>query len=666
MNLDILQIRNDKITQFNKKGIYTIEDLVNFFPSKYCDFTSPDYIMYLEPDEVQSTIATISTINLTDKVLQIGVVDDKGWNMYINFFHMDYLAKQFSEGDRVLIGGTVKQGRFKTMFNPIVFTKDIENNMKIYPIYPPIKGMSSDYLTDKIKKAIQLMDKEDFLEPELQKKYGVVSNFQALKLLHYPKTMDDVKIAKKRMLFNDLFLFNYHMKKVMVNTKSDTHVRITNLEKTRELIKTLPYRMTEGNFEDGTFGQKDVLNDIVINMMDNKRVSALIQGDVGVGKTLVAVLLMTVLAENGYQSVIVAPTNILAKQHYNEISSFAEMLGFKVGFLSSEVKKSEQNKVIKAIKSGEIMMVVGTHAVFSDNVEYKNLGLTIVDEEHRFGVKQREKLNISGVHKISMSATPIPRSLAMSMYGDMVKVETINVAPKGRQKIDTELVLPSENNKVYYKILEELNKGRQAYIVCPLKNESDSDKLTDVVDIKEEYNAATAYFSKHGYKVGIVSGSTKASEVAKNQEVLNDFREHKYDVLIATTIIEVGVNVPNATIMLIKNAERFGFAQIHQLRGRVGRGNHKSYCYLMSDTKEKFVIFAQTTDGFKIAEEDLRLRGAGSFLGTEQSGNNKYLMLILANKKLNEYIKKDIDKIFQDKSRMNRYYNLIEIDEMSS
>jgi len=662
LNLDVLQLRPDKIKQFNKKGIYTIEDLVYFLPRKYYDFTEPEYIMYLETDEMQCTIATITSIKQTDKVLQFGITDDKGWTMYVNFFHMDYLAKQFVEGDRVLVCGVIKQGAFKTMFNPVVFTKDIEANMKLKPVYSAIKGMSTEYLEDKIKMAVQLMDKEDFLEPELQKKYGVISNYKALKSLHFPESLEDVKQAKKRLLFNDLFLFNYHMKKMTSACSKSTHIEIKTLDKTKELIKSLPYKMTEGNEED-TFGQKDVLNSLAIQMMEGERVEALVQGDVGSGKTLVALLLMTILAENGYQSTIVAPTNILAKQHYKEISGYAEKLGFNVGFMSSELKKSEQNKIIKAVKNGEIRMLVGTHAVFSDNVEFENLGLTIVDEEHRFGVEQREKLNKPGVHKVSMSATPIPRSLAMSMYGEMISVETINVMPTGRQKVDTELVLPSENNKVYFKILEELNKGKQAYIVCPLKNESESDKLSDVVDVKEEFNRANSYFARHGYKVGVVTGSTKATDVAKNLEVLDDFRNHKYDVLIATTIIEVGVNVPNATVILIKNAERFGFAQIHQLRGRVGRGKDKSYCYLMSDNKDKFQIFAQTTDGFKIAEEDLRLRGSGSFLGTAQSGDNKYLMLILANQKLNNFIKQDIDKIYEDATRLDRYYNLVELSD---
>lgn len=664
MNIDLLQIRNDKISQFNKKGIYTIEDLVNFMPRKYYDFTSPDYIMYLEPDEMQATIGTIQGINLTEKYLQFDVMDDKGWHVYVTFFHMDYLARQFVEGDRVLVCGVIKQGHFKTMVNPLVFTTKIEENERIYPIYSAIKGMSSQFLEDKMKKAIQLLDKEDFLEPTLQKKYGVVTNYEAYKMLHFPKTMADIQKAKKRLLLNDLFLFNYHMKEMENEYISETNIKITTIEKTKELMKSLPFPLTTGNFNENKFGQKDVLNDLVIDMMDGKRVNALVQGDVGCGKTIVAFLLMMVLAENGYQSVLLAPTLVLAKQHFTELCSYMEKFGYKVGFLSGEMKKTEQNKVIKDVKNGEIDMLVGTHAVLNDSIEYKNLGIAIIDEEHKFGVLQRNKLSFPGIHKVSMSATPIPRSLAMATMGSLTKIETINVLPAGRKKTITKVVLPSEKNKVYYKILEELENGRQAYIVCPFKTESDNEKFNDVADVETEYKEACRYFEKHGFKVGMATGATKKKDVEKNMQALNDFKDHKYDVIVCTTIIEVGINVPNSNILAILSADHFSYSSIHQLKGRCRRSSNQSYCYILTDNKEKFKIFEQTDDGFKIAEEDLKLRGAGSFLGTEQSGENKYLMLIMANPKLNEYIKKDIDEIFNSEDRKKRYYNLIDIEEV--
>ena len=328
------------------------------------------------------------------------------------------------------------------------------------------------------------------------------------------------------------------------------------------------------------------------------------------------------------------------------------------------MKKTEQNKVIKAVKNGEIDMLVGTHAVLNDNVKYKNLGIAIIDEEHKFGVKQRNVLDFSNVHRVSMSATPIPRSLAMATMGSLTKIETINVLPAGRKKTITKVVLPSEKNKVYYKILEELEKGRQAYIVCPFKTESDNEKFNDVSDVETEYKEACRYFEKHGFKVGMATGATKKKDVEKNMQALNDFKDHKYDVIVATTVIETGFSVKNASSILITSADRFSFSSLHQLKGRCKRSSYQPYCFLLTDNKEKFKIFEQTDDGFKIAEEDLKLRGAGSFLGTEQSGENKYLMLIMSNPKLNEYIKKDIDEIFKSEDRKKRYYNLIDIEEV--
>lgn len=412
-------------------------------PRKYYDFTSPDYIMYLEPDEMQATIGTIQGINLTEKYLQFDVMDDKGWHVYVTFFHMDYLARQFVEGDRVLVCGVIKQGHFKTMVNPLVFTTKIEENERIYPIYSAIKGMSSQFLEDKMKKAIQLLDKEDFLEPTLQKKYGVVTNYEAYKMLHFPKTMADIQKAKKRLLLNDLFLFNYHMKEMENEYISETNIKITTIEKTKELMKSLPFPLTTGNFNENKFGQKDVLNDLVIDMMDGKRVNALVQGDVGCGKTIVAFLLMMVLAENGYQSVLLAPTLVLAKQHFTELCSYMEKFGYKVGFLSGEMKKTEQNKVIKDVKNGEIDMLVGTHAVLNDSIEYKNLGIAIIDEEHKFGVLQRNKLSFPGIHKVSMSATPIPRSLAMATMGSLTKL---------KQSMCYQQVERKQLQKLYYQV----------------------------------------------------------------------------------------------------------------------------------------------------------------------------------------------------------------------
>lgn len=654
MNLDVLGLRKDKVNQFNKKGIFTVEDLVSFLPRKYYDFTHTKSVKELLDGDYQAVVGTVEKLDTKKGMVSVTLKDDFNWKMYITFFHQDYVAKTIKVGQRYLACGNVKyrgDAGFRTMTNPVMFTTDIKSNLKVYPVYSSISGMSDKFLNEKINSALTLIDKDDYLENVLLSKYDLIPQYKATRLLHQPKTMEDLQVASKRKLFDELFLFNFKLKQNNQDVDKETHIEINSLAKAKELMDNLPFELTEG--------QRLCLRNLAIKMKSKKKINALVQGDVGCGKTLVAILLMVSVSENGYQSCIVAPTNILAKQHYQEIKERVEPLGFKVGFLSSELKKREQNAILKQIKNGELDMLVGTHSLMSDKVEFNNLGLSIIDEEHRFGVEQREMLNKEGVHKVSMSATPIPRSLALSMYGDNIDVETITSLPKGRQDIITDIIPIDKSNQAYEKILEELKIGRQAYIVCPLITKSESEKLEGVANIEEEYEKATKFFEKQGYKVGVATGNLKDEEI---NEVLNGFRNKEYDVLIATTIIEVGVNVPNATVIAIKNAERFGFAQLHQLRGRVGRGNFKSYCYLITDSGEKFNIFKKTRDGFKIAEEDLILRGAGSFLGTQQSGDNKFLMLMLAHPKLNESIKKDVDEIFNDDKRFRRYKLVRDID----
>ena len=393
MDLTALQIQKNKISQFNKKGIFTVEDLVNFLPRKYYDFYNTVNINYAENGEMNCFILDIDRINKTPKVLQFFCSDSQGTKVTVLFFHMDYLANQFVIGDKVLVCGIYKQDLHvaanRNIINPVIFTKEIEKYKGIHPVYSIIKGMSQNFLEENMMKAIQLMDRDDFLEPELQAKYQLIPNSKAYKKLHFPDNLNEVTDAKKRMLFNDLFLFNYHMKKMLTVTNEDTHVVIEKLDTTKYLMSTLPYPLTCSNGDPEISGQKDVLNNMTIKMMQGKRLNALLQGDVGCGKTLVALLLMTIVSENGYQSCIVAPTNILAKQHYAEIKEKAEPLGFKVGFLSSELTVKEQKEVIEGINNGTYNMVIGTHSLMGDKVNYYNLGLSIVDEEHRFCVEQR-------------------------------------------------------------------------------------------------------------------------------------------------------------------------------------------------------------------------------------------------------------------------------------
>lgn len=654
MDLTLLNIRKDKITQFNKKGIYSIEDLVNFLPRKYYDFSNPKDVDSLIVGEVEAFVGIVTNITFNNSILRVSLRDNYNKILVVTFFHCDYLLNTIKKGSTYLVCGNVKKFNVqKNITNPILFTTNINSNLKIYPKYSEIKGMSDKFLLDKMNIALSISTQSDYLEPSLLSKYRLLPLYKAINKIHNPSSLSDINQAQRRLLFDDLFKFNFKLKECQRNSNNITSIKISNFEKTKKLMNSLPFELTDG--------QRNVLRNITRKMMNGKKVNALVQGDVGSGKTIVAILLMSTLCDNGYQSCLIAPTNILAKQHYNELKERVEPLGIKISFLSSETKVRERKKILKELENGNIDMIVGTHSLFSSNVKFKNLGLVIVDEEHRFGVEQRETLNLNEVHSISMSATPIPRSLALTIYGDDIDVETISVLPKGRKEIKTSIINLDNQGTVYEKILEELKKGHQAYIVCPFVEKSNSESFEDISNVNDEYKKATDFFSKYDYKVGIINGKMKDTDIS---DELEKFKNKEYDVLVSTTIIEVGVNIPNATVIVIKNAERFGFAQLHQLRGRVGRGNSEAYCYLVTNNNRKFDIFTKTKDGFKIAKEDLLMRGAGSFLGTQQSGTNKYLSLILSNQRLNEYIKKDIKDIFENKDRYDKYSFLLKDDNL--
>lgn len=648
VSLNLLELRKDKLNQLNKKGIYSVQDLVDFIPRKYYDFTIGKEINKCEDEEYTSVVGEIVDITNKNKIISIKIKDSVGSKMNISFFHQEYIEKQYKVGDKIIVCGKIRilpeYRNLRTMTNPLIISKDIEENKKILPIYSAINGMSQSFLEKTILAALNVMDKDDYLENILLSKYDLITKSKASLKFHRPTTLKDVSLAEKRLLFDDLFYFNYKLLKQSSTVNTESEIEIRNLDKCASLMKSLPFELTEG--------QRLVLRNLTKKMKSKQRLNALVQGDVGVGKTLVAVLLMLAVTENGYQSCLVAPTTILAKQHYMELKSLVEPLGIRVGYLSSELKKKEIKAILKDINEGNLDMVVGTHSLFGKDVSFKNLGICIIDEEHRFGVEQRDKMKLDNVHRVSMSATPIPRSLALSMYGDEIDVETIKTKPIGRKEIETKIVDTKEKKEVYNFLLSELKKGKQGYIVCPLINKSSSEKLENVISVEEEFKKADDFFTKKGYKVGVVNGKMKEDEIS---EMLQKFKDKEFDILVSTTIIEVGVNVPNATVMCINNAERFGFSQLHQLRGRVGRGSDKSYCYLVTSNNDKFNIFTKTTDGFEIAKQDLMLRGAGDFIGTSQSGDNKYLMLMLGNPELNKSIKDDVVSIFKDSKRLNKY-----------
>ncbi|MBQ7643567.1 MAG: DEAD/DEAH box helicase, partial [Spirochaetales bacterium] len=442
--------------------------------------------------------------------------------------------------------------------------------------------------------------------------------------LHAPKTMEEIELGRARILLNDLLYFAIHneLNKKEISAGSQFNIKSRHL--VNKIIQSLPYRLTPDQ------------NAAVVDMMENaeagRRIHALVCGDVGTGKTVICTLAAAGFIGSGYQAVIMAPTQVLAKQHYDSISKMLEPFGVKTVFLDSSLKKSERTAVLKEIREGSAQLIIGTNSCIGKDVIYKDLALTVVDEEHRFGVNQRAAIiekAARGVHSITMSATPIPRSLAQVVYGDNVQLYTIRTRPEGRLPVKTRIFKNELGNMKF--VLKEVRAWHQAYVVCPMIEQSDkSPELKSVDAVSQMYRET---LEPYGVRIAELTGKTPKEEA---DGIIDRFKSGEIDVLIATTVIEVGVNVPNATVMIITNAERFGLSSLHQLRGRVGRSSLQSYCVLQSeDESEKGLsrlqVMCDTNDGFQIAEADLKQRGAGDLLGTQQSGDNKYVSLIIAN-----------------------------------
>lgn len=658
MNLEVLGIPKAKINQFDKKGIKSVEGLTEFLPRKYYDFRKVTPINKLLDGDITSVVGVVLEVSESGNMIRAKIKDSSGHCMYAVWFHQKFLKKLLTIGVEYIFCGKIQinpQYRSTQMVAPYYFSKDIEEYQKIIPIYSKIKGMSDDYLLNSINTALALVNKSDYLEPKAIKDFDLVKKSVALRGIHQPKDEKDYSNAKKRLVFDDLFEFCMQLEDNSSSVNNSSNYKMEKDVVLREFLKSLPFELTDG--------QRLTLREIYTKMKTGERVNALVQGDVGSGKTIVAIILMILSSENGYQSALMTPTNVLARQHYEELLERTKDLGIKVVFLSGEMKAKEKREALKLIETGEANMIVGTHAVISKDVKYHKLALTIVDEEHRFGVAQRNQLKEKakeGVHNITMSATPIPRTLALTVYGSSIDIHTIKSLPKGRKPIKTAIV--TDDTKAYNFMYKEIKEGRQCYIVCPLIEDSEYEGLADVDSVETTYKKVSKYFKDYPeIKISMITGKMKQAEV---QEEIGKFSKNEYQIIISTTIIEVGVNVPNSTVIAIKNAERFGLSQLHQLRGRVGRGNHQSYCVLISEKSDnlKLEAMCETTDGFKIAEIDLKLRGTGDFIGTKQSGQNKYVMLMLSYPAFYEKIKNFVKEIYADEEKLKRYYFLREKD----
>lgn len=653
MELDALGISTQKKNQFINRGIQTVEDLVNYLPRRYKDFTRETGI--LSEDQVSCVVVKIDKVQSyntkTPMTMAFCTEVKTGAKVNVQWFNQLWMPARLTAliGQYVYLAGKASYNEtYKnyTISSPELFEPNIQKGKRMYPVYRKITGMSMDYLSDSIQTALSLPEAtEETCPRDILSRYGQVSRKEALRRLHFPANAEDVRVGQERILFDDLLFFAISTCWAERNSSRGSSFNIRTLRSYNTIRNNLPYELTDD--------QKKAIESMVEHARDGRRINALVQGDVGCGKSIIAFCLMAIMADSGYQSVLMAPTQVLARQHYEDLQKLMEPLGYKVGFLGgSKMKKAEKTKLLAAIKSGEINMVVGTHAVIGKTVEYNRLALTITDEEHRFGVQQRNALvekAQEGVHAVTMSATPIPRSLAQVIYGDSVQLHTIEALPSGRKQVATGIA--HGRKKIYRFIVREAIKGHQAYVVCPMIDRNDDmEGVKSVEEVSAEFRQGLAYEnlpalndpkSNVDYQALIgdkricIETLTGKDDKKRTEDVISRFKKGEVDVLISTTVIEVGVNVPTATLMVITNAERFGLASLHQLRGRVGRSSLQSYCVLESNTQTedgaaRLKAMCEISNGFKIAEADLKLRGAGDFLGTQQSGDNKYMALMLA------------------------------------
>ena len=627
--------------KLNKLGIYTAQDLIMYFPKKHVDYSSRTLIRDLKEGTTTTVfgyIKSVSAFNTKNNlsVVKVTVADESG-KFELNFFQsksnrfmLERIKAQFPHNAGIMVSGTVKMNNYSrklTIDKPtysIMTGEFLENSAsnlnvaRIVPIYTVCEDLSIKTLRRAIYNAIQLYKNDiiNIIPGEIRERLGLLDKKTAVEQIHFPESMDILERARFTLIFEELFLVQLKLIRLRENTTKNTKSVALNIKKdglVQKFIRSLPFELTKG--------QKDAVNEILNDLHSDAPMQRLLQGDVGSGKTVVATIMLLAAVENGYQGAMMAPTEILAIQHFDKLKSLLEPLGINVAILTGSLKAKQRRDTLEGLADGAVDIVIGTHALIQDNVIFKNLGLVVTDEQHRFGVNQRAKLEDKGIDFLPdvlvMTATPIPRTMTLTVYGDL-DVSFIRQLPPGRKPIRTFVRMPDRRELIYKFVRNEVAKGRQAYVVCPLIEESEN---SDAVSVEMIYDELTSGFL-YGVRCALLHGKLAAKD---KEQLLYDFLAGKIDVLISTTVIEVGVNVPNASIMVIEGAERFGLAQLHQLRGRIGRGQFASYCILVNRGKnanslERLHLMEKISDGFVLAEEDLRLRGPGQFFGSMQHG----------------------------------------------
>lgn len=624
-SISVIKGVGDKVAaKFNKMGIFNIAQLVEHFPREYEDRRQLALIKDCLVDEANNILGKVcSKPQVTKKGNKIIVsfrVKDETGSLIITFFGQPYMKNNFKLGESYLFYGKVKHkyGYYEMdspEYQKVVDPEHLGTVAKITPIYPATQKLSQKVIRQLLATCLEeiLPQIKDYLPESIKKQYHLIDKQEALRGIHFPKDNNHFFEARKRLVFEELFLLQlslYQLKADFAKKLLGVQHQVT--QELKDFMATLPFELTGA--------QKRVMKEIVKDMKSTYAMNRLVQGDVGSGKTVIAAIALFIAVKDGYQGALMAPTEVLVIQHYEFIKKMMLPFGIKVALLTGSTTAKQKRELLQALKEKQIDILVGTHALIEDNVEIPDLGLVITDEQHRFGVRQRLKLAEKGhmPDVMVMTATPIPRTLALILYGDM-DISMIDELPPGRQPIKTNAVSSDYHPRIYRFIEKQIHEGRQCYIICPMVEENEKvGELKNVIDYTEYLK--TQEFPH--IPIAYLHGKMKPKE--KNK-IMADFAENKTKILVSTTVIEVGVNVPNATLMVIENAERFGLSQLHQLRGRVGRGAYQSYCVLVSDSKNKVTqkrlkIMEESTDGFVIADTDLKLRGPGEFFGTKQHG----------------------------------------------
>jgi len=662
---NVLSTTKKHLSKLESLEIRTLEDLILYFPRTYNDATEYTKIADIRLNEVNTIKGRLSSLfNIQSKFgkkITRGIISDETGAIDVIWFNQAHLVKMLPRTADIVLSGKAKMAFGKVALQSPSY--ELQNKKgeqihsgRIVPVYHETEGLSSKWMREKLQPVIADWIKhfEEYLPKEILDQHELIGIREALLNIHFPIDSNKLQKARERLAFDELFLLQlkalqkkWYWQSTAAGDAKEISVKS---EKVRDCLQNLPFELTGA--------QKRVLKEIHADLTKSIPMSRLVQGDVGSGKTIVAALSALHVTENGYQVAVMAPTEILAKQHYSTLLKTLKKYSLNIQFISGSTTKKQKEEVIRQMKTGTVDIVIGTHSLIQEGIGFKQLGLAIIDEQHRFGVKQREILKSFGSpHLLSMTATPIPRTLAITIYGDQ-DISIIDEMPKGRQEILTRVVTEKKRAEAYLWIEDQIKKGRQAFVICPLIDESD---VLELKSVKTEYDRLSNEIFPN-LKVDLLHGKLKQEE---KDQIMGKFANNETNILVSTSVIEVGIDVPNATIMLIEGAERFGLAQLHQFRGRVGRGEHKSYCFLFPSNSEKaksvrLKSMEKHTSGFKLAEIDLEIRGPGEIYGVRQSGIPDLKMASLSDSITIEKARKSAEMIIASDPMLTEHPQLAE------